>query len=147
MIFFFQSQIRIGLTFCQGEGWGRRQTEKERDFFLLWKCFSLIWIWKTWSILEKRWTYFVLGFCGFQNKLYNYITETLVLPKLVLLVLLVLLESLVLLGSFYIIESSNYVQNAFWQSGSESRWFLKNLMARKTPHPLHGKCHFKFPFF
>ena len=24
----------------------------------------------------------------------------------------------------YIIESSNYVQNAFWQSGSDCRWFL-----------------------
>ena len=130
MIFFFQSQIRIDLTFCQGEGWGRRQTEKERDFFLLWKCFSLIWIWKTWSILEKRWTYFVLGFCGFQNKLYNYITETLVLPKLVLLVLLVLLESLVLHGSFHIIESSNYVQNAFWQSGSDFRWFINNFFSK-----------------
>ena len=45
------------------------------------------------------------------------------------------------------------MQNAFWQSMSDSRWILNNifflqntLMARKTA-PLHGKCNFKFPFF
>ena len=42
----------------------------------------------------------------------------------------------------YIIESSNYVQNAFCQSGSDSRWFQskklkkkKTLMELETPSP------------
>ena len=34
------------------------------------------------------------------------------------------------------------MQNPFWQSVSDSRWFL---IFFKRP-PLHGKCHFKFPF-
>ena len=29
-----------------------------------------------------------------------------------------------------IIQSSNYVQNTFWQSGSDSKWFLNKKMKR-----------------
>ena len=53
----------------------------------------------------------------------------------------------------YIILSPNNVQNMFWQSGNDSKWFLnfffeKSLMARETPSPtLYGKCHKKCPYF
>ena len=52
---------------------------------------------------------------------------------------------------YIIMESSNYVQHAFCQSGSDSRWFLskknwKTLMELETPFPppLHGNFHFVF---
>ena len=32
---------------------------------------------------------------------------------------------------YIIIQSSNYVQNAFWQSGSDSRWFLSTKKLKK----------------
>ena len=48
----------------------------------------------------------------------------------------------------YIMNSSNYVQNAFWQLGSDSRWFLNNFFSKYLNGTrnllLHGKCHFKF---
>ena len=41
---------------------------------------------------------------------------------------------------FKVIQSSNYVQNAFWQSGSDSRKFLSKKLKKKK---LNGKCHEK----
>ena len=45
------------------------------------------------------------------------------------------------------------MQNAFWQSGSDSRCFLNNFLSSKylngtrDPPPLHGKIHPIFPFW
>ena len=39
------------------------------------------------------------------------------------------------------------------QSGNDSKWFLQNNILKKKcndtwdPHPLHGKCHKKIPYF
>ena len=47
------------------------------------------------------------------------------------------------------LESPNYLQNMFWQSGNDSRWFLSkrnienkvNGTGETRPPPLRGKCH------
>ena len=46
----------------------------------------------------------------------------------------------------YIIYSSNYVQNAFWQSGSDSRWILSKKIIEPPPFTENFILSFHFVF-
>ena len=53
----------------------------------------------------------------------------------------------------YITQSSNFVQNTFWQSGSDSRWFLNNYFSkylngtRDPPHMEKSILNFHYDYW